>query len=448
MGIFAALFSGVSGLQTYGDALGILADNITNVNTIGYKESRARFKTLVTESSSSSSFAPGGVGLVSQTLIGKQGLLQASSSPTDLSVDGNGFFVVRNAAQAQDVSGEILFTRAGSFTPDAEGFLRNTAGHYLMGWPVDSQGDIPANLGALNSLVPINTAGLTGTAEATDLVKLRANLQSSNAVSAQEATYDATAGATNMASGTVKPDFERTVQVFDGQGGAHTLTLAALKDNVNNQWHVEIYSSPAADITPIAPLVNGQVAVGTLVFGTDGSLDLGSTTAALQAPFPINWTTGAAQSNISFDWGTDGDVDGITQFDSISALISSNVNGAIFGNVTGVSVGKDGVVTALFDNGLARAVFKLPVATFQNPNGLSRRQGNAYSVSDNSGNFSMVEASTGGGGAIAPGQLEASTVDLAGEFTQLITTQRAFSASTKVITTADEMLDELTRLKR
>lgn len=452
MGIFAALFSGVSGLQTYGDALGILADNITNVNTVGYKESRARFKTLVTESSSTSSFAPGGVGLVSQTLIGKQGLLQASGSATDLSVDGNGFFVVRNAPQAQDTSGEILFTRAGSFTPDAEGFLQNTAGHYLMGWPVDNQGKIPANLGSLDSLVPINTAGLTGTAEATDLVKLRANLQSSSAVNALEATYNADGtGSGNMASGAVPPDFERTVQVFDGQGGAHTLTIAALKSANNNEWHVEVFAAPASDITPIGPLVNGQVATGLLRFNPDGSLDLTpvtGTSAALLSPFPIDWTTGASQSNITFDWGSDGDVDGITQFDSISALISSNVNGAIFGNVTGVSVGKDGIVTALFDNGLARAVFKLPVTTFQNPNGLARRQGNAYSVSDDSGNFSMVEASTGGGGSIAPGQLEASTVDLAGEFTQLITTQRAFSASTKVITTADEMLDELTRLKR
>jgi flagellar hook protein FlgE len=451
MGIFAALFSGVSGLQTYGDALGILADNITNVNTVGYKESRARFTTLVTESSSSSSFAPGGVGLVSQTLIGKQGLLQASSSATDLSIDGAGFFVVRNSAQAQDSTGEILFSRAGSFTPDAEGFLQNTAGHYLMGWPVDSQGNIPANLGSLSSLVPINTAGLTGTAEATDLVKLRANLQSSQSVSALEATYAPTVSGTNMASGTVKPDFERTVQVFDGQGGAHTLTLAMLKSDVNNEWHVEVFADPASDVTPTAPLIDGQIATGLLRFNADGSLDLTAgtgTSAALTAALPITWTTGAAASSVTIQWGSDGETDGITQFDSISALISSNVNGAIFGNVTGVGVGKDGAVTALFDNGLTREVFKLPLATFQNPNGLNRRQGNAYGVSDSSGNFSMVEAGTGGGGSVAPGQLEASTVDLAGEFTQLITTQRAFSASTKVITTADEMLDELTRIKR
>jgi len=448
MSVFAALFSGVSGLQTYGAALGIMADNITNVNTVGYKESRASFTTLVTETSSSSSYSPGGVGLQTRALISRQGLLQASTSATDLSIDGAGFFVVKLAARAEDDSGEILFSRAGSFTPDQEGFLQNTAGHYLMGWPVDAAGKIPANLGSLDSLVPINTSGLTGTAEATDTVKLRANLQSSTSVNPLEATYAPATSANNMASGNVTPDFERTIQVFDGQGGAHTLTISMLKSSTNNEWNVEVYADPASEVTPVAPLVDGQVATGKLRFNTDGTLDLTNTDASLKSAFAVNWTTGAAASSIDFDWGSNGDSNGITQFDSVSALISSNVNGAVFGNVTGVSVGKDGKVTALFDNGLSRSVFKLPLATFQNPDGLNRRQGNAYGISDFSGNFSMVEAGTGGGGTIAPATLEASTVDLAGEFTNLITTQRAFSASTKVITTADEMLDELTRIKR
>ncbi|MCK5575078.1 MAG: flagellar hook-basal body complex protein, partial [Sphingomonadales bacterium] len=198
----------------------------------------------------------------------------------------------------------------------------------------------------------------------------------------------------------------------------------------------------------VAPLINGQLAVGTLAFNTDGSLDYAGTTAALINSMPANWTTGASASTLTFNLGSDGATDGFTQFDSVSTLISSNVNGAVFGNVTGVDIGKDGIVTALFDNGLSQAVFQLPVATFQNPDGLGRRQGNAYGVSDASGNFSLVEAGTGGGGTIAPSTLEASTVDLAKEFTELITVQRAFSASTRIITTADEMLDELNRVKR
>lgn len=450
MSVFAALFSGVSGLQTFGSALGVSADNIVNVNTVGYKETQARFTTLVTETSSSTSFSPGGVGLRTQTLVSKQGLIQASTSATDLSIDGAGFFVVRQAASAEAIDGEFLFTRAGSFTPDAEGFLKNTAGLYLMGWEVDSQGQIPTNKGDLGVLVPITTTGLTGQAEATDLISLRANLQSSQAISAAEATYDPTNSAFNMASGNVIPDFQNSIEVFDAQGGTHTLLISALKSSVVNEWHIEIHGDPAADVAVLGGNVDGQIVSGTLAFNTDGTLNLVGTTAALTAPIAIDWAApnGAADSLLSFDFGSDADSDGFTQFDTASALLSRNINGAIFGNVVGVAIGKDGFVTALFDNGLSRAAFKLPIATFQNADGLSRRQGNAYATSDLSGAFNMQETGTAGAGSIAPSTLEASTVDLAAEFANLITTQRAFTASTRIITTADEMLDELNRIKR
>lgn len=122
------------------------------------------------------------------------------------------------------------------------------------------------------------------------------------------------------------------------------------------------------------------------------------------------------------------------------------MNGAVFGNVIGTNISEDGVVTALFDNGLSRDVFQLPVATFPNPDGLTRLQGNAFGVSDNSGNFSVVLPGTGGAGTIAPSTLEASTVDLAEEFADLIVTQRSFSASTRIISAADEVLEELVRI--
>lgn len=456
MSVFAALFSGVSGLQTFGSALGVIADNITNVNTVGYKESRANFITLVTESNSTTGFAPGGVGLAVQTLVSRQGLLQASNSATDLSIDGAGFFVVRSATDAEAPDGEIVFTRAGSFTPDEEGFLKNTAGDFLMGWPLDSAGGLPTNLGDISALVPVRTSGLTGTAEATTSIGIRANLQSSQGVNVNEGLYRAegddlgTGGVTevNMAGGGITPDFQRSVQVFDAQGGRHTLILAMLKSPTANQWHVEIWGDPTSEVNVSGANVDGQVATGTLAFNTDGSLDLSNTSASLFSAILIDWNNGAADSTITIDFGSDGDTDGFTQFDSTSTLISSSVDGAVFGNVVGVSVEKDGTVTALFDNGLSRSVFKLPLATFQNPDGLTRRQGNAYAVSDRSGAFILVEAGQGGGGTIAPATLESSTVDLAKEFTELIITQRAFTASTRIITTADEMLDELNRIKR
>lgn len=453
MSVFAALYSGVSGLQTYGSALGILSDNITNINTVGYKESRANFTTLVTETSSATGVSPGGVGLVPQTLVSKQGLLQASNSPTDLAIDGAGFFVVRSGATVADPDGETLFTRAGSFHPNSDGLLVNTAGNFLMGWPIDKNGNIPDNKSDTGVLQPIRTSNLTGTAEATTNVSLRANLQSSQAIAASAATYDPTVAGTNMASGTVTPDFIRTIEIFDDQGGTHTVAIAFQKDNTaTNTWNVEVYADPASEVTVGAPLINGQLATGQLKFNSDGSLDLTNTSAALKNAIPITWAaangTQPSAGSVTIDFGSNGATDGFTQYDSISALISSSVNGAVFGNVTGVSISKAGVVTALFDNGLSRDVYKLPVATFQNADGLTKRQGNTYVRSDDSGIFSMVEAGTSGAGAIAPSRLEASTVDLANEFTQLITTQRAFTASSKIISTADEMLDELNRVKR
>lgn len=448
MSVYGALFSGASGLAANSSALGMLADNIANVNTIGYKGTNPRFSTLVTESTAVASYSPGGVIATPQSLISQQGLLQGTESPTDLAIIGSGFFVVGQDAEPGLNADNVVFTRAGSFTPDAEGFLRNTAGHYLKGWAVNSVGGIPTNLGDLTALQTVNVTGLTGTAEATTLVDLRANLQSSQAVSAAEATYDPTVAGTNMASGAVTPDFLRTVEVFDSQGGTHTLAMAMLKDNVANQWHVEIYAIPAADVAIAPPLIDGQLATGTLAFNTDGTFNLAGTTAALTAAIPATWTNGAAPSAVTLDFGSDGKGDGFTQFDSSSTLISSSVNGAVFGNVVGVQIGTDGIVSALFDNGLIKDVFQLPIATFSNPDGLLRLNGNAFRSSNQSGEFSMQIPGNGGAGRISPSALEASTVDLAEEFTKLITTQRAFTAATRIITTADEMLDELNRIKR
>jgi flagellar hook protein FlgE len=153
---FAALSSGVSGLTAFTEGIGIISDNIVNVNTVGYKETRSRFSTLVTETQSVSRFSPGGVQLRAQTLVSQQGLLTSTASQTDLGIDGSGFFVVRSAPSAISAEGNIQFTRAGNFTPDEAGFLKNTAGNFLLGFPIDVQGNIPTNIGDLNTLEPIN----------------------------------------------------------------------------------------------------------------------------------------------------------------------------------------------------------------------------------------------------------------------------------------------------
>ncbi len=448
MGVLGALFSGVTGLNANSNALGMIGDNIVNLNTVGYKATEARFSTLVTEAATSGLFSSGGVQSSAQTLVEKQGLLLASNSPTDLAIVGSGFFVVGNSS-ASGTGQDIQFTRAGSFTPDADGFLQNTAGLYLKGWPIDDNGNIPNNLGDLSILETINVSGLTGTAEATTSIRLRANLLATQTPNPNISTYDPTNSATNMSSGSgLTPDFTRTLPIIDAQGGTRSLQFSFLKSSTPNRWFVEISVPPPANFNLTGTHVDGQVAVGTLAFNEDGSIDLTNTSAELKNPLVIDWTDGPADSNISINWGTDGKADGFTQFNSVSTLLSSTINGAVFGNVSGVSISPEGKVTALFDNGLIKDVFQLPVATFQNPNGLIRRNGNAFVPSPESGTFNVQIPGTGGAGKISPSNLEGSTVDLATEFTRLITTQRAFTASTRIITTADEMLDELNRVKR
>tara|TARA_R110002096_G_scaffold435548_1_gene661354 strand:+ start:8379 stop:9761 length:1383 start_codon:yes stop_codon:yes gene_type:complete len=460
MSLYASLFSGVSGLSANSSAMGMISDNIVNINTTGYKGTQAKFSSLVTESNSSTSYSPGGVVAKPQALISHQGLLQGSSSATDLSIDGAGFFVVANQVDSQSADSTISYTRAGSFTPDDNGFLQNTAGLYLQGYELDSDGNPPTvNIG---NLTPINVSDFTITAEATTSATIRANLQSSQALSAAitGATYNAATAAGSMAGydadvsqgiipatqGT-KPDFQTSMQVYDAKGGLHTMTFAAIKQ-ADNLWNAEIFVSPPNELG-VQPLAGtGQLATGQIAFNGDGTIDVAGTSAALLAPLTVNWAGGADPGLITFDLGTDGQSDGISEFAGESTVISTTTNGAKFGSVIGVSVNEEGVITALFNNGLARDVFILPISTFQNPDGLTRRQGNSYTISDQSGSGDLKLAGKGGAGFVAPSTLEASTVDLAKEFTSLITVQRAFSASTKIITTADEMLDELNRIKR
>lgn len=553
MSIFGSMFSGVSGLDAYGQSMGTISDNISNMNTIGYKRTETRFSTLVTTPASANSYSPGGVQSRTSQRIDAQGLMQSSASPTDIGIIGNGFFVVNEISSPTATSGQYQYTRAGAFEADKNGNLRNTAGKYLQGWPIDVNGNIPSNRSDLTALETVNISGLTGTASATTTVSVRANLQGSQAVTkvgpqdvttisvangdtdlgrtndeqftitsgsasvtltynstptatkfstlnqlaalinavdglmasvagaspalltvtgdpandlvlaevggdtlgaelftsvgTTTATYAPGASATNMASNTVTPDFERSVQIFDSKGGSRTVTMGFLKSQFSNKWYAEVYVEPSTDTTG---LTNGIVASGTVKFNSDGTMDIGNTSAALKNAIAIAWAPGlglAAQS-VTIDWGTDKKADGLSQFDSASQLIAFDVNGALFGSLSSVNINEQGVVVANFDNGITKNLYKLPLATFTNANGLQAKTGNAFIATDDSGDFNLQEASVGGAGLVASSSLESSTVDLAEEFTNMIITQRAFSASARIITTADEMLEELIRLKR
>jgi flagellar hook protein FlgE len=433
MSLTGAMMIGVTGLNANSKALSIASSNIANVNTVGYKAGQNNFSTLLADSMGSGDISSQGVISIGTQNVTQQGLLQTTQSPTDLGINGNGFFVVN---QLSDGSGRTLYTRAGNFTPDSNGDLKNAAGFYLMGWPVDINGNIPTDR---NDMSPVNVAGLSGKAQATTEMTVQANLQASTAVKAY------TTG--QMASGAVTPDFTRTINVYDSQGGAQPLGISFVKTGANT-WAYEVsYQGAGTNITGTNP-----IATGKMTFNSDGKLanaDGSATPATGMINVTVPWnpaTSGLQPQALSLNMGTVGSSDGLTQFDSPSALVNSSVNGALFGNLTGVNIDPNGFVTAQFSNGLVQKIYKLPMATFSNPNGLAAVSGNAYAVTNESGNAIVGEANTGGAGSISSSSLESSTVDLAGEFTNLITTQRAYSASARIITTADQMLQRLDQI--
>ncbi len=442
MSIYGAMFSGVSGLAAQAQALGIISDNISNVNTVGYKTTVARFHTLVTEAASSTTYSPGGVRATPYGLVDRQGLLQASSSATDLAITGNGFFVVNEAA-APGTGDQYFYTRAGSFNVDASGNLVSPAGYFLQGWRLDASGNLPASTTLLTDLQSVNIAALTGAASATTQIGLAMNLPAQSAVAAS---------------------FNNTVSLYDKQGSTQSMQLTWDKTAVNT-WTLTANlpggASIASDDTGGATLLAAAVPLATVVFNANGTLQsitgaapYGTVNAGNQLDVYLDYDGNAATTSVddrqlvTFDLGSLGLGDGLTQYAGSFTVSSIDQNGVAFGSFTGVSVDENGVVTALFDNGQQRRIFQLPIAVFSNPNGLQAQNGNVFQETQGSGPVLLQEAKVGGAGRLTPGALEASTVDIAEEFTNMIITQRAYSANARVITTADEMLAELMQIGR
>jgi len=443
MSLYGAMMTGVAGLNANSEWLSVASSNIANVNTVGYKTASTQFSTLLASAGSSGGDPSSAsvIALPSQN-VAQQGLPISTDSSTDLSISGNGFFVVSTNSVP---NGTYEYTRAGNFTADASGNLKNAAGLYLMGWALDTSGNPPTNP---NQLTTINVSNLSGKAVASSTMSLQANLQAS---ATTVATYDSSTN--NMTSGDVTPDFQRTINVVDSQGGTQPLEISYVKTGAN-AWAYEVtYQGAVSDIGGAA---SNPIATGTMTFNSDGSLASVASTdgtsqtgmAAGSVAMTIPWaaSSGLSPQTLTLNMGTIGSTDGVTQFDTASTLTSANVDGAVYGSVTGLSIGTDGVVSANFSNGLSQSVFKIPLATFANADGLAGISGNAYTSTPDSGTPILNAAQTGGAGSFNQKQLEGSTVDLATEFTNLITAQRAYSASSKIVTTASEMLDQLLQI--
>jgi flagellar hook protein FlgE len=446
MSIYTALRAGVSGLTANSSALAVISDNIANVNTVGYKRSGVDFSALVNAQNSNTTYNAGGVLPLTRQQISLQGSLEQSRSTTDLAISGEGFFIVSTNNQQLSNGGSVLFTRAGSFTIDADGYMVNAQGLFLQGWPVGSDGSITSSPTSLSAIEPVNISGVGGLAEPTANVGLNANLNSGQAdYAGAQGVYDVG----DMATGTITPHFESSLEVYDSLGAPRTIAFGFLKTGPN-QWRVEAYARPNTNITG-GGANGGVLAAGILTFNTDGTVasvaghGTASTVQNINAAFNVDWAaaTGAADQPLTLDLST-----GMTQFANNFGVTSVTADGVPPGDLVGLVLEGDGMLTAQFSNGRARALYQVPLATFLNPNGLKPDVGGAFRTTLESGLYNINAANAGGAGRIVSGALEASNVDLAAEFTNLITTQRAYSASSRIITTADEMLEELLRVKR
>ena len=655
MSLFGSLITGVSALSAQSQAIGMVANNIANVSTIGYKRREASFQSLVTSESRNARYTPGSVLSRAIQKIDGQGALQQTNSTTDIAISGAGFFVIQRSPEGIQ---ESLYTRAGSFSEDANGYLRNTAGFYLMGWRIDENGNLPAGRDDISSLEAVNVSLLGGLTKATSAAEVNINLDAAEPMT----TYPVVAG--------TQADFKRTLRVFDSLGEgqniefqfthhvsptslAETTTASVLErdtlldglanidatetlvvsvgavsstyaittdstvqdfiDFVNtdatlqdvaaaqltesgdiriiarnfgeaavvtagvqvgpvsaaaalgfstmaaynhstgangtgltastllntipgivngDQLTVTVGSSsdvftvgvasdvqdlidqlntnlvgvaraeltaagalriqaldlsasvavtnttgtpatilgfaPVADSSPAAPSIfpddglaqtanpfgwwqfnlvdldTGTVlSGGSLNFASDGTLNGTNSVEGIRsvALNDINWGNGSELQDIVLDIG------GLTQFSGEYNVTSATQNGAELGLRTGVEINRDGIVTARFSNGQTSALFQLPIATFSSPNSLSEQTGNAFIQTSESGSYNLREPGTGGAGLVEGSAVESSNVDIADEFTRMIVTQRAYSAGTKVIRTADEMTEELLRLR-
>lgn len=685
MSIFGAMNAGVSGLSAQAQAMGMIADNIANVNTVAYKGVEARFSTLVTVEPTRSFHTPGGVRSNRFQDIDAQGLLQSSSSKTDLGIAGDGMFVVNEAATPGN-GNEFLFTRDGSFITDTNGnLMTSTGGLFLQGLPFDQNGNLPTL--AFANLQTVNIQGLSVTAEPTTLMDIAANLPADDTIgTVHQVTlplYDSQGSLQNMDYFFVKTatdtwaltgrfsdantafasndsttanlaatalanqtnfTFNSTTGNFFGSArtdagditvtkttssnvnvsvaiGADTFeanfTIPNALTNVTNFTYASAtttttgatvpaingaYTGASAAVTPGSPhsiaitiggtvytatvpqvggnditapttlaFVNGNdtltlnvvggpydldvpgpgagteaqfetdlnaallgltfssgsivdgvndlAPAGTLTLTSSGgqtflldvpaggaSYDLSNNTdmtaldtnltAALNGVVLSNNTVGFRMADISFsaagrlqgittrnapftsvnandeleffvdfdgsaatdisqdrnqitlDLGTFGQLDGMKQFAGDFFVESTDQNGKRFGNFTTLEISEEGIVTAVFDNGERTNIYQLVIADFANINGLEPRSDNGFQETDFSGQAQILLPNTAGAGSVVSGALEASTVDIAEEFTRMIVTQRAYSASSRIITTSDEMLEELLTIAR
>lgn len=411
----ASFSTALSGLNANTTAIDVVGNNLANLNTDGFKASTVSFYDLVTESIGAglgSTQVGFGVGSPITLAQFTQGAIQSTGGPLDAAIQGDGFFVVTDSSGATD------YTRGGNFEVSANGTLTTSTGEAVQGWSM-TNGVLNTN-GALGDItVPTGTLAppVTTTAASVSL-----NLDASGT------------------PGTATGSFSTSVQVYDSLGTAHTVTFAFTQSATPNQWNYSV-TVPGSDLTAAdVPLT------GTLTFDSNGNL---TSPAATDAPPVINipgLADGASDMNVTWNLfnGTTPDV---TQFAAVSATSGVSQNGSAAANLVSVGLANGGQVLASYSNGQNVVVGQMAMATIRNPESLVAVGDNDYATGAGSALPAIGLPGTGGRGLVLGGSVEASTVDIATEFTNLIIFQRGYEANAKVITTVDQLSQDTINLK-
>jgi flagellar hook protein FlgE len=424
MSILSALYTGVSGLNANGQWLSVIGDNIANVNTIGFKGSVMSFGDILSQSfagGSGTSQIGRGVTIEGVTTVFDQGTFQTTSSGLDLAIDGEGFFIVNSA-------GTRAYTRAGNFKINDEGYIVNSSGAFLQGIQYDN--GVQGAFGNINVLTGTNEAQQTTTAA------MEVNLDSTDTPTTW--TNIPVAGSTTPPATTTYNE-STSVTVYDSLGGAHQVTayFTNISTTANPRtWEVHYVYTTTDSVTGVTTYYQANATAQTLVFNANGALTSGNA-----ATGSFNWGGGLTNS-IAFD------LTGSTQFASDFSIQSLTQNGYASGDLSSISIGPDGLVTGTFTNGQTRTLAQIQLARFAAPTELQKLGNNLFAASGSSGDAVIGNPETSGLGRTLSSSLELSTVDLAEQFTQLITAQRGFQANTKIITTTDDLLNLLISIKQ
>ncbi len=453
MGVFNALFIGASGLTSYGEAVRVVGDNIANVNSLGFKSQNVTFSDVLSQTigvtrSNIANQVGNGVRIAAITRDRQQGTIQNTTSATDMAINGNGLFALRDPA-----SDKMLYTRAGNFILDKNFNLIDGQGNIVQGTKLD-----PVTQKPVGSVTDITFANLAAQAQATTKVLAGITLDSNATVLPAGTVFDPNNPATFH--------FKTQINVYDSLGQTHAVNLYFIKqgqDAAGNtiwDWHAAVDGAELAGGTPGvlqeigAPTASTPPNLGSqaLVFGAQGEL-----VKEISPNLAINWKN-AAPGNISMDFGnaTTVDAQGVTgkglngtvQMAGSFATRQVTRDGFPAGFLDRLETDSAGRIFGVFTNGQRRALYQVALASFPNDAVLSHVGNNLLQETIASGSPVMGTPGNGGLGTITPYGLEQSNVDLANEFVKLIVIQRAYEANSKTILTTDQMLSSLMQVKR